>query len=416
MAVTRAQDFYSPDPDIGGPRPQDGGWGSNVQGMLDDYAGLTSNGYDTVNVHPNSAGTTIITASPFVNNRSTQGDVSSSHGWAWNAIAASLSSMGSVAGALRWIRPGVWVFSASLNIPAGGTVTGSHNVTLTWRVYRVGPAPTYTRTLLFSAVSAEFSGGLLGANNTVVTTNSPSQPEIILQPGETLHVGLISSNRQVAGLLGATTSGAIPIRHNNGGVRMFRVPAPGIGTLAITQGISVGSSGSAGSAGIYFSGVGLSAGDSAALGYLGAFSGAVTTIVGSATIFGSGGSFAGITGTAIGDSLIEGNGTMIFAGAGMAVGDCAVDGFATAIFSGVGASAGNSDVAGFETAIFSGVGNATGDSLVAGFGSSVAGTVGSAAGDSIVDGQMSKVLGTVGTVSVAEGGGPVNTYIFAVLD
>ena len=213
---TEAQQFFQSNVD------QDGTWGTDIVKLQETTSGVVST---TVAQHPNSAGTTTITLDPY-SPRSTQGDATTLFGWAINSGA---DGMESTTTAKRRILAGTWRFFNRVSVPAGGTVSGSHNVTAIYSVYRVS-ADGATRTLLFSYTSPEDAGTLLASTATFDNT-TPAQDEIVLETGETIHVGIQSRNRQVAGALGATTAGNLTW-HTGGAADAFvEVPAPGIRTL-----------------------------------------------------------------------------------------------------------------------------------------------------------------------------------------
>jgi len=218
--ATIAQTFYPDNQD------QDQAWGTDIDKLDESVGALVST---TIASHPNSSGTTQITLDPYTT-RSTSGDSTSSYGWAFDESGAE--GIGSAANNRRFIPAGTWTFQNRVQIPAGGAVTGSHNVTITYKVYRVAASPSFARTLLFTATSSEQGGGLLGSTVTFSTT-SASQPEILLEPGETVHVGYLSQDRQVAGLLGATTAGTLTYHTGTeGGVNIsVQVPSPGVRTF-----------------------------------------------------------------------------------------------------------------------------------------------------------------------------------------
>jgi len=397
VAITTAKNFYVA---ANNSDSHDGGWGSDVDHYRETSPG---NATGTQNNHPSSAGTTTITMDPY-STRATTGNATQDYGWAWNADAGSDFSMGSTDGAKRWLRAGVWTFRCSIAIPAGGSITGSHNVIVTAYVYRVGPSPSFTRTLLFSAASPEQSGGLFGATANY-NFDSPSQPEYVLEAGETIHVGFTTTNRQVAGALGATTAGSLPITLNNGGLQVVRVPSLGIGTLGITKGESFGNSTTQAEVTALFSAAGSANGSSQSVGVAGSTSGAVGLSTASAEVDGIGSSTASTIGYSESGSISLGVITNVFSTVGQALGEASVEGILTGIFSGIGVADGSSSIDGRITNLFSVVGLSQGVAAANGAGSSVAGTVANSNAGGVVSGKASLVLGTVGAVSVSEGGG-----------
>lgn len=220
---TTAQRFYPSNAD------QDQAWGTDVD-KLDDTSGVVVS--TTRAMHPNSAGTTTITLDPY-NDRSTTGDATTDFGWAFDEASTDGMQSGTHTHAsspsltgVRRIAPGNWSFSQRITIPTAGAVTGSHNVTVAWKVYRVATGGG-TRTLLFTATAAEVAGTLTGSvDRTVTASHDPG--EVLLAAGETIHVGITSTNRQVAGALGATTAGTI-VYHTGGAADAYvDVASPGV--------------------------------------------------------------------------------------------------------------------------------------------------------------------------------------------
>jgi hypothetical protein len=103
-------------------------------------------------------------------------------------------------------------------VPAPGAVTGNIATAPTLGIYRVGPSPGYALTLLFAMTAASQSATVLtGATTLTFTGASASQPDIILEPGETLHCGVIVVSTQTAGLAGATVTNTQTIPTGTGG-------------------------------------------------------------------------------------------------------------------------------------------------------------------------------------------------------
>ena len=217
--ATTAQVFYPSSTD------QDQAWGTDVDKLLESVPALLST---TIAQHPNAAGTTDITLDPFTS-RSTQGDAATNFGWAFNEAGAD--GMASVADARRRILAGDWTVRFRIAIPTGGTTIGSHNVTMIVKLYRVATGGG-TRTLIATLTSAEEGGSAFGVTTTTIEVTA-SVAEIILEAGETLHVGIISRNRQAAGLFGATTAGNITwhVGTQGGVTTMVTVTSPGVRTL-----------------------------------------------------------------------------------------------------------------------------------------------------------------------------------------
>lgn len=210
---TTAQVFYLSATD------QDGSWGTDVRKLLE--AAPASNA-TTICAHPNAAGTTLITLDPY-STSSTQGDTRDALGWALNATGAD--GVDSVAGALRVIPAGTWQFSNPASVPVGGTATGSLTASLLIRVFRVSAA--FVRTQLFSVTTNTVASTGLAAGTGTLTASS-AQPEIVLQAGETIHVGYQSQVVQVAGLVGATVAGNATYTT---GAATVTLPSPGLRTI-----------------------------------------------------------------------------------------------------------------------------------------------------------------------------------------
>jgi hypothetical protein len=215
MGTTAAQ-FFPSNTDQDQAYGASGGAGT-VYKLEDTTAAVVST---TRAMHPNTAGTTIITLDPY-SDRATTGDVTADYGWGINQSGADGMESGVHAHAsspsltgLRVIPAGDWSFFQRITIPIGGTLTGSHNVIVAWKVYRVATGGG-TRTLLFTVTAPEQSGGAISVTQTDTGVITSSQPEIVLQSGETIHVGIQSTNRQVAGTLSAVTAGTI-VYHTGG--------------------------------------------------------------------------------------------------------------------------------------------------------------------------------------------------------
>lgn len=220
MAKTTAQVFTFDELPV-----HDGGWGTDIREVVEN--GGEAGGDTSIAAHPNAAGTTSITVDPYTT-RSTQNDDRTNFGWAWNHDAASPASMASTSTAKRRIPSGAWRFQHTVGFPAPGLL-GSHNLTCSYRVYRVGASPGFARTTLFTVVSAEQAGGV-GAGDVAFDTTSGSQAEILLEAGESLHIGILSTNRQVAGTLGGTAAGNMIYRASSATPFTVTVPTPGIRT------------------------------------------------------------------------------------------------------------------------------------------------------------------------------------------
>lgn len=173
--------------------------------------------------HPNSAGTTDITIDPYTN-RSTQGDFTDDYGWAVNRNGPD--GMESVENARRFIPAGNWVFHMNVAVP-NAALLGTLTASFVAYVYRV--SSTGTRTLLFQSNRSSTIATTAGlANDGTCSATAPGQPEIILEPDETIHIGWLVRCVQASGALGATVAGNIT--WTTGGSGRAVTPAPGIRT------------------------------------------------------------------------------------------------------------------------------------------------------------------------------------------
>lgn len=207
---------------------QDQAFGPNVK-KLEDAAGSVVS--TTRAMHPSSVGTTTATLAPYTD-QAPGADATVDRGWAFNVSGAEGMESGThtnapgTATGKRRIPVGTWSFLARFTIPTGGTLTGSHNVIVNWKVYRVATGGG-ARTLLFTATAPEESGNALGATNATATATF-NAPEIVLEAGETIHVGITSTDRQAGGTLGATTAGTISFHTGGATDHYIEVAAPGV--------------------------------------------------------------------------------------------------------------------------------------------------------------------------------------------
>lgn len=213
-----------------------------------DFPGVTENVKKLLESAPTSNSTTTVTWTtttvtektiiPLTAN-SAAGDTSTTNGWAYNDGGAD--GIGSVSGSLRIIPAGVWDFSLqeTLNTPA---LLANINLTVTAKVYRVADINAGAggaRTLLFTAQR-------VGTNTTsaTLTWSSASQPDILLQPGEVIMVGITATSASTAAtVLGANTNTVLTVVL--GANTWFDVPAPGVRTFYQDTNSAVGSGSSA---------------------------------------------------------------------------------------------------------------------------------------------------------------------------
>ncbi len=296
------------------------------------------------------------------------------------------------------------VHTATLPSPA---TLGSLALRNRYYVYRVGPAPAYTRTLLFSWLSNTANGPVLGGAVDFDSLSS-SQPEVLLEEDETIMVGVYSILEQSSGVLGATVAGNATYRMSSGTEPwQLIVPPPGIETVAPTQGSGAGSAAANALAASAKGTRGASQGATVAAGGLQATAGLVGSAAGTSTPQGALAGAAGIVGAGSGSAVAQG----VLAGAAAMVGGSAGSSAAAGVLAGaaglVGSSAGDSDAGGALAGTGGLAGVAQGASDASGRVGAVAGMVGAAAGDAQVLAQLAALRGTVGTSLVGEGGGEV---------
>lgn len=298
--ATRADIFYPSTVD------QDQTWGTDIRKLLETVPALNST---TICTHANAAGTTQITLDPFTN-RSTTGDNRNVFGWAINEAGAD--GMESTSTRKRRIRSGDWVFTMRLGLPVAGTLTGTLTGSFSARVYRVGPSPTFTLTELFTtALSTTVqSTGLGNATGTCTVTQS-SVPEIVLEAGETIHIGYLSNVVQVAGALGATVSGVATWHIGTQGGVDISVNPPAIDTITEMVGTSAGAATVSGVSGKVLPVSGSSSGAATATGTLGAVATTVGSSAGAATVTGTLGSVKGFVGSSAGAATVDGRAATI---------------------------------------------------------------------------------------------------------
>lgn len=342
--------------------------------------------------------TTIVekTLIPLVGNTNS-GDTTTTNAWAINEAGAD--GMGSVTGALRRIPAGVWGFSLQMALNTAALLD-THALTLKANVYRladINAGAGGARSLLFSATSPNQTG------SATVMWNSASQPEVLLQPGETIMVGLTATSASTTALvLGANTNTVMTV--TLGANSHVTVPAPGIETIAKGVGTAAGSSSADGVLAGTGAMVGTSDGVATVSGALSATGAMVGASNGSAVVSGAASAVAVASGLASGSSTADG----ALAGVGAMVGSS--DGSSTAAASGatvsatVGSSAGSAAVAGAIAGVGSMVGSSDGSSTASGSMGAVSEGSGFAAGSSTASGSMAAVAPAVGTVNVADGG------------
>ena len=324
--------------------------------------------------------------------------------------------MGSTDTAKRRVPPGQWRMVHTATLPSPATL-GSLALRNRYYVYRVGPAPGYTRSLLFSWLSNTANAPVLGGAVDFDSLSS-SQPEVLLEENETIMVGVYSILEQSSGVLGATVAGNATYRMSASTEPwQLIVPPPGIETVAPTQGSGAGSAAANGLAASAKGTRGASQAVAVAVGELQATAGLVGSAAGASTPQGALAGTAGIVGAGPGSAFTQGE----LAGAAAMVGDSAGASAADGVLAGaaglVGSSAGDGTASGELAGAAGLVGSAAGLGDASGRVGAVAGMVGAADGTADALAQLAALRGTVGTSLVGEGGGAVtNIYPINVFD
>lgn len=270
-------------------------FGTDIRKLAESVPALDST---TICSHPSSAGTTQITLDPYTT-RSTAGDNRDVFGWAVNQSGAD--GMESTASRKRRIRAGDWVFTMRLGLPAAGTGTGSLTGSFSARVYRVGPSPTFARTILFTtALSTTVASSGLGAATGTCSVTQSVVPEVLLEAGETIAIGYLSNVVQVAGLLGATVAGIATWHTGNQGGVDVSVNPPAIDTITEMLGTATGTSTANANAARVLPVTGAASGSSAVDGKLGAIKGMVAAANGVGAADGRLAAVKGMVGSAAG--------------------------------------------------------------------------------------------------------------------
>lgn len=188
-------------------------WGSDVRKLLaaadagNDASSKTNHG---------TGGAVVRTVDPYTT--TTTDDAQANFGW---AIAPS--DMGSVAGAKRFFPAGNHTITLST---ASSAAVLAADASFTLYVYRVGPAPGRTRTLIASATGASFNYGAV-VNTYRTETVAVNCPEIVLAVDETIQYSIEQSSAGTT-LTGRTNT------HDTGtqGGVAIRVDTPGLKVLA----------------------------------------------------------------------------------------------------------------------------------------------------------------------------------------
>lgn len=355
-------------------------WGTDVR-KLNLTADATQDATTVCNL--GTGGTVRRTCDPYTTSTADLNEAD--YGW-----AITPSDMGSVAGATRFYAAGNHTLFARTNASVAFV---SETKDFIFSAYRVGPAPTRTRTLLGSAtVAMNLVGGAL--------TVALALPEIVFAADETIQYsfemnagGIIVTGRTVQFQIGTTAVGE------------SRIETPSLETLASTVGSATGSG--AGTA--VMAATGAMAGSASGSGAASAAFAATGAMVGSAA--GAGAAvpvLAGIN-TSVGAAAGVGAASAAMAAVGVMAGAAAGLGDAAGAMSRVLGTAGAATGVGTATGALVGVGAMVGSSTGVGAASGSFGAVsemtGIAAGIGSASGEFAVVAPTVGTVNVSEGGG-----------
>ncbi len=218
--------------------------------------------------------------------------------------AVTVADMNSVAGALRFYPAGTHtaIFYAS-----GGSTAGNNTYYLL--AYRVGPSPTFTKTLLGSA-SATGSG--LGA-----TVSIPlSLGQIVLAAGETIEYEIDGETNP--GVVTGTITYSFGTSSAITGSVVSRITTPELGILASSYGTSVGVATVAGAATPVIGSPGSAAGSAVVDGNFSAVASFVGNATGSATAAGQLSATASFVGTAAGSAAAAGSSSSVIGSFGTA--------------------------------------------------------------------------------------------------
>lgn len=365
-------------------------WGTDVRKVLDVADGSSDS--TTKTNHGTGAAVNRV-VDPFTT--TTTDDNTGLYGFAITA-----TDMNSVVGALRMFPAGNHV--ATMRVVNSDT-NAAAGFQASMYVFRVGPAPGRTRTLIASATGQTFPlpGSLAGTTTNTLTVTCP---EIVFEAGET-----VQWQFRMSGAGAAITGRLVTIYTGTEGGVAVRISTPTLKILAQADGASAGS--------------GAGSGDSQKI-LNAAFSGTgVGTVTGVMGATGSmDGSSSGVgTGTGVGaaTSSMEGSSAGSAAVAGLLGAFGGMEGSTSGVattsgvlgaFGGMVASADGVGTAVGELSATSGtVGAASGVGEALGLGSSVAGTEFSSVGEASSSGLASIVLGTVGTSTV---GGESETIVY----
>lgn len=353
-------------------------WGTDVRKLLD----AVDAGADTTTINNHGTGGAVTRTFDPYSTSSADAD-QTLFGW-----AVTPADMGSVAGARRFYPAGDHV--ATFRMSQNG-VTGVA-VTVTVFVYRVGPSPGRTRTLLGSGSASPTLNGLSSPSTVNVTV---ALSEIVFEADETIQYSIETN---VAGV--AITGRNVVLRTGTDGGVGVRMDTPQLGVLKDFTGTADGTSTALGVMAQVLPTTGTATASGTGLGVLAATGQMGGTASGIGTALGVLSSVATMTGTTTGAGTALG----VLGGVGGLVGDAdgtsTVTGSLTAVGGTIGTALGLSDALAELTAVANMTGTAAGTSTALGVPSSLSGTVGDAFGFSDAEGILGAVVGTVGTVII----------------
>ena len=259
-------------------------WGTDVRKMLDTAD--TSGGSESGTNH-GTGGATQRTFDPY---STTSADLDQTlYGW-----AVTPSDMNSVAGARRFYPGGDHTVTARFRHSGATAQTG----TLYMYVYRVGPSPSRTRTLLGSNTGSVALPALAG---TVSGSCTVALPEVIFEPDETIQY---SFEFNVSGII--VTGETVFMNAGTFSGITSRIETPKLGVLADTTGSASGSGTADGVSGLVLGTEGTATGTGSASGSMSSTASTTGSASGTSTVDGLGSSVAGTTGTASGTGTAAG--------------------------------------------------------------------------------------------------------------
>jgi len=260
-------------------------WGTDVRKLLSSADSGTD--ATTTTQHGTDGGNTTRTFDPYT--ASTTDTTDSLFGW-----AVAPSDMNSVSGARRFFPSGN--HTATVQMVHDGLL--AYSGLFYMYVYRVGPSPGRTRTLLGSASNTVALPVLSGEWTATVTV---ALGEVILDVDETIQYSFEFNVNNVF-LSGHLITFYCGTRSSV----VSRIDTPGLKTLADTTGSASGSGAASGTGGKVLGTNGSASGSASAAGVMGATAGTTGTASGTATATGIGGSVAGTVGTATGSATATG--------------------------------------------------------------------------------------------------------------